>query len=119
MCESLRMHSVYIRDVDAVQESEVELRKSRKRLMEKTKARLDDAREKQKVRGRCILIGTEFNPHPTPTACHGCFRTREALQSTHPYTVDTLSNGFQLSMLLVCSPLRVIRSCFMFLSLPY
>ncbi|KAJ8594624.1 hypothetical protein M405DRAFT_808689 [Rhizopogon salebrosus TDB-379] len=32
-----------------VQESEVEMRKSRKRLMEKTKARLDYAREKQKL----------------------------------------------------------------------
>lgn len=38
-----------------VQESEVEMRKSRKRLMEKTKARLDYAREKQKVRGGCTL----------------------------------------------------------------
>ncbi|OAX34546.1 hypothetical protein K503DRAFT_435382 [Rhizopogon vinicolor AM-OR11-026] len=32
-----------------VQESEIEMRKSRKRLMEKTKARLDDARERQKL----------------------------------------------------------------------
>jgi len=65
--------------------------------MEKTKARLDDARERHKVRGGFILSATEFNAQSTPAACDGCFRTRETLQGTHPYAVNILSSAFQLS----------------------
>ncbi|OJA13885.1 hypothetical protein AZE42_05400 [Rhizopogon vesiculosus] len=42
-----------------VQESEIEMRKSRKRLMKKAKARLDDARERQKL----AMDATELVKH--------------------------------------------------------